>query len=128
MTRIWVFVGIGGFVGSVLRYATSGYVQQLTQSNTFSYGTIVVNVLGCFIIGFLSQLVESVGLLGPETRALLLPGFLGGFTTFSTFSNETLNLFLDGETPLAFANLAAHMVLGLGAVWAGRAVAAAIWR
>ncbi len=128
MNKIWVFVGIGGFVGSVLRYAASGYVQQLTQSSTFSYGTIVVNVLGCFIIGFMSQLVESVGLLGPETRALLIPGFLGGFTTFSTFSNETLNLFRDGETPLAFANLAVHIVLGLGAVWAGRAVAAAIWR
>ncbi len=128
MSKVLVFVGVGGFIGSVLRYAASGYVQQLTHSATFSYGTIVVNIVGCFIIGFLSQLVESVGLLGPETRALLIPGFLGGFTTFSTFSNETLNLFRDGESPLAFVNVAAHIVLGLGAVWAGRALAAAIWR
>ncbi len=128
MSRVLVFVGIGGFIGSVLRYAASGYVQQVTGSSTYSYGTIAVNVIGCFIIGFLSQLVESTGLLGPEARALLIPGFLGGFTTFSTFSNETLNLFRDGETPLAFANVAAHILLGLGAVWAGRALAAAIWR
>ncbi len=128
MSRILVFVGIGGFIGSMLRYAASGYVQQVTGSSTYSYGTIAVNVIGCFIIGFLSQLVESAGLLGPEARALLIPGFLGGFTTFSTFSNETLNLFRDGETPLAFANVAAHILLGLGAVWAGRALAAAIWR
>ena len=59
MSKVLVFVGVGGFIGSVLRYAASGYIQQLTQSSTFSYGTIVVNVLGCFIIGFLSQLVES---------------------------------------------------------------------
>ncbi len=128
MSRVLVFVGIGGFLGSVLRYVVSGYVQQLTHSSTYSFGTIAVNVIGCFIIGFLSQLVESVGLLGPDARALLIPGFLGGFTTFSTFSNETLNLFRDSESLLAFTNLAAHIVLGLGAVWAGRALAAAIWR
>lgn len=128
MSRILVFVGIGGFVGSVLRYSTSGYVQQLTQSTNFSYGTLAVNVIGCFVIGFLSQLVESYGLLSAETRALLIPGVLGGFTTFSTFSNETFNLFRDSETPLALANVAAHLVLGLGAVWAGRALAASMWR
>jgi CrcB protein len=128
MSRVLLFVGIGGFAGSVLRYLTSGYVQQLTQSATFSYGTIVVNVLGCFIIGFLSQLAESRGVLTAETRALFIPGFLGGFTTFSTFSNETLSLFRDSESLLAYVNIAAHLVLGLGAVWLGRTVAFAIWR
>jgi fluoride exporter len=128
MGKLLVFVGIGGFVGSVLRYVASGYVQQLTQSTNFSYGTIAVNVIGCFIIGFVSQLVDSYSLLNAETRALVIPGFLGGFTTFSTFSNETLNLFRDGETPLALINVMAHIVLGLGAVWAGRALASSIWR
>ena len=121
-------VGIGGFVGSVLRYAVSGYVQQITRSATFSFGTIVVNVLGCFIIGFLSQLVESYGVLNSETRAALIPGFLGGFTTFSTFSNETLNFFRNNEDALGFVNIGVHLILGLGAVWAGRAVAAMVWR
>jgi CrcB protein len=128
MGKLLLLVGIGGFVGSVLRYAASGFVQQLTQNTTFSYGTIAVNVVGCFIIGFVSQLVDSYGLLNAETRALILPGFLGGFTTFSTFSNETLNLFRDGETSLALMNVSAHIVLGLGAVWAGRALASGIWR
>ena len=67
MGKLLVFVGFGGFVGSVLRYAASGYVQQLTQNTTFSYGTIAVNIVGCFIIGFVSQLVECYGLLNAET-------------------------------------------------------------
>jgi len=128
MGKLLVLIGIGGCVGSVLRYVLSGTVQQLTQSANFSYGTIAVNIIGCFIIGFVSQLVDSYGLLNAETRAFVIPGFLGGFTTFSTFSNETLNLFRDGETPLAFLNVTGHIVLGLGAVWAGRALASSIWR
>lgn len=128
MSRLLVFVGIGGFAGSILRYALSGYVQQVTQSTGFSYGTLAVNALGCFIIGFLSQLVESYGFFNAEARAVLIPGFLGGFTTFSTFSNETLNLFRDNETTLGLVNISLHIVLGLGAVWAGRALAAALWR
>jgi fluoride exporter len=128
MSKLLVFVGIGGFAGSVLRYGLSGYVQQITQSTGFSYGTLAVNVLGCFIIGFLSQLVETQGVFSAETRAALIPGFLGGFTTFSTFSNESLNLFRDNESVLGFVNVGAHLVLGLGAVWAGRALAALIWR
>lgn len=128
MSRLLVFVGIGGFAGSVLRYLTSGYVQQLTQSGTFSYGTLVVNAQGCFSIGLLSQLAESRGLLSAETRALLIPGFLGGFTTFSTFSNETLNLFRDSQNLLGYLNIGANVLLGLGAVWLGRILAFAVWR
>ena len=128
MSKIFLLVGIGGFTGAILRYGASGYIQQLARSSDFSYGTVVVNVIGCFLIGFLSQLVESRGLLSADIRAMLIPGFLGGFTTFSTFSNETLNLFRDSESPLAFVNIAAHIVLGLGAVWLGRAAAFAIWR
>jgi CrcB protein len=81
MSRLLLFVGVGGFAGAVLRYGASGYVQQLARSSDFSYGTVVVNVLGCFLIGFFSQLVESRGLLSAESRALLVPGFLGSFTT-----------------------------------------------
>lgn len=128
MSRLLLLVGIGGFTGSILRYVISGYVQQLTQSSGFSYGTIAVNLLGCLIIGILSQLAESYGLLNAETRALLITGFLGGFTTFSTFSNETLNLFRDSENLAGLLNIGAHIFLGLGAVWMGRTVAFMIWR
>jgi fluoride exporter len=128
MSRLLLFVGVGGFAGATVRYVLSGYVQQATRSAAFPFGTLAVNVLGCFVIGLLSKLVESHGLFTADARALVLPGFLGGFTTFSTFGNETMNLFRDAELPFALANVAANVVLGLGAVWAGRTVAALIWR
>ena len=87
-----LLVGIGGFIGSVLRYLVGGWAQQLSKSVQFPYGTLTVNLLGCFVIGLLSQLAEARGLFTPETRALVFIGMLGGFTTFSSFSNETFNL------------------------------------
>ncbi len=128
MSRLLLLVGIGGFTGSILRYVISGAIQQLTQSTSFSYGTLAVNVAGCLIIGILSQLAESYGLLTAETRALLITGVLGGFTTFSTFSNETMNLFRDSENLLGLLNIGAHIFLGLGAVWMGRTLALILWR
>ena len=121
-------VGIGGFIGSVLRYLVSGYVQQITRSVEFPYGTLVVNLAGCFIIGFLSQLAEARGVFTAEARAFVFVGILGGFTTFSTFGNETLNFLRAGENFSALANLGAHILLGLGAVWLGRNAAYLIWR
>lgn len=123
-----ILVGIGGFIGSVARYWLSGYVQQLSKSADFPYGTLAVNLSGCLMIGFLSQLAEGHGVLTAETRAFLIVGILGGFTTFSTFGNESLNLLRDGESAPAVANIVAHVILGLGAVWAGRAVATLLWR
>jgi fluoride exporter len=123
-----LFIGFGGFLGSILRYVFSGYVQGLLRSADFPYGTIAVNLTGCLIIGFLSRLAESQGAFTPETRAFLFIGFLGGFTTFSTFGNETMNLFRDSENVLALVNIALHTVLGLGAVWLGRMLAYLIWR
>ncbi len=92
MSRLLLFVGVGGLGEAAVHYVLSGYVQQATRSAAFPYGTLAVNVLGCFVIGLLSQLMEPHGLLAANTTALLLPGFLGGFTTFSTFGNETMNL------------------------------------
>jgi len=120
--------GIGGFVGSVLRYSVSGFVQDLSRSIDFPYGTLVVNFLGCLAIGFLSQLAETRGYFTAETRTLIFIGVLGGFTTFSAFSNETMNLWREGETLLATVNVAAHVVLCLAAVWISRAAAYQIWR
>lgn len=121
-------VGAGGFIGSVLRYLISGYVQQFTPSAAFPYGTLVVNLTGCLIIGFLSQLAEARSVFAAETRVFIFIGVLGGFTTFSAFGNETMNLFREGENLPAFFNLGVHLVLGLGAVWLGRTLAYLIWR
>jgi len=119
--------GIGGFIGSTLRYAATGYVQQLSRSIDFPYGTLAVNVIGCFVIGFLSQLAESRGVFTAESRTFVFISILGGFTTFSAFGNETMNLWRDGQNTLALANVAAHLFLGLGAVWISRALAYQIW-
>lgn len=127
MTKIFL-VGAGGFVGSILRYVFSGYVQQWTQSATFPFGTLLVNLAGCLVIGFLSQLADSRGVFTAETRALVFVGVLGGFTTFSTFSNETMNFLRDGENIPALLNVGGHIILGLGAVWLGRVIAYWIWR
>jgi CrcB protein len=127
MTNI-LLVGAGGFIGSVLRYTVSGYVQQAMKSVGFPYGTLVVNVFGCFVIGFLAQLAESRGLFTSESRLFVFVGILGGFTTFSTFGNETFNLVRDSQMMSALANVGASVILGLFAVWLGRTVSFMIWR
>ncbi|MBI1856542.1 MAG: fluoride efflux transporter CrcB [Chloroflexi bacterium] len=121
-------VGAGGFVGSILRYWFSGLVQQWTQSAVFPFGTLAVNLTGSLVIGFLSQLADSRGVFTAETRALVFIGVIGGFTTFSTFGNETMNFLREGENLPAVLNVSAHIILGLGAVWLGRSVSYWIWR
>jgi CrcB protein len=122
-----LLVGIGGFLGSIARYLVSGYIQDRT-GEIFPFGTLAVNVIGCFAIGGLSELAEARAFLSPEARALVVVGVLGGFTTFSTFGNETVNLLRDGEWMFAVMNLLTHAVLAIGAVWVGRATAHTIWR
>jgi CrcB protein len=119
--------GFGGFLGSVLRYSVSGFVQDFSRSIHFPYGTLAVNLIGCFAIGLLSQLAETRGAFTAETRTLVFVGVLGGFTTFSAFGNETINLWREGESGLALINIASHLVLCLGAVWLSRALAFQIW-
>lgn len=114
-----LLVGIGGFLGAVARYALGGWVQRAAPGPLFPYGTLAVNLLGCFLIGVLAGLVETRGVLSPESRVFLLIGVLGGFTTFSTFGYETLQLFRDGQSLYGFLNIGASVLLGLGAVWLG---------
>jgi CrcB protein len=123
-----LLVGFGGFIGSIARYLASGYVQQSTKSIDFPYGTLAVNVIGCFLIGFLAQLAEDRGVFTSESRIFVFTGFLGGFTTFSSLGNETLNLARDSQMMNAFANVGANVILGLFAVWLGRTVSYLIWR
>ena len=123
-----IFVAIGGALGSVFRYLLSTWTQVISKSIDFPYGTLAVNLLGCFVIGFLAQLAEARGVFASESRAFVFIGILGGFTTFSSFGNETINLLRDGETLNALANVGANVIFGLILVWLGRTVAYWIWR
>lgn len=128
MLRNLLIVGMGGFCGAVLRYLVSGGVQKWTQSVDFPYGTLAVNLMGCLVIGMLTRLDEMRSLLSPEIRFFILIGLLGAFTTYSTFSNEAINLINDRRMNLAVLYVAGHIVLGLGAVMAGRLLTYSIWR
>lgn len=122
------YVALGGALGSVSRYLLGTWTQSISKSIDFPYGTLVVNLIGCFIIGVVSQLAETRGVFTPEMRALVFIGILGGFTTFSSFGNDTVNLLRDGDAFNALANVGANVILGLLLVWFGRVVAYWIWR
>jgi len=126
--RSLLLIGTGGFIGSILRYLLSGYAQQLSKSIQFPFGTLAVNLVGCALVGFLAELADHRGVLAGETRAFLIVGLLGGFTTFSAFGNETMNLLRDGELGLAFGNIIGHIILGLIAVWLGYSTAYLLWK
>ena len=123
-----LYVALGGALGSVSRYLLGTWTQSLSKSIDFPYGTLTVNLIGCFVIGFLSQLAEARGVFTPEARAFVFIGILGGFTTFSSFGNDTLNLLRDGGTVNALANIGANVIVGLALVWLGRTVAYWIWK
>jgi len=112
-------IGSGGFLGALARYGLSGVVHRQLPLSTFPYGTLVVNLLGCLVIGAFAGLTESRQLFGPEFRAFALIGILGGFTTFSTFGYETLAMIRGDEYIRAVANVGIHVILGLGLVWLG---------
>lgn len=114
-----LLVGIGGFLGSICRYVTSGFVFKLAGKAYFPYGTLAVNIIGCLIIGLLGGLTENRQLFNPELRILMFAGFLGGFTTFSTFGYEVFTFARDGQITSCLYNLGLHLVLGIGAVWLG---------
>lgn len=127
MTK-WIAIGAGGFIGAIFRYLISGWVQNWSRSLDFPYGTLAVNLLGCFVIGLLSYWGEQHNLFSPNARLFVFIGLLGAFTTFSTFGNETLNLLRARNELLVLLNVGAHILLGLLAVWLGRVLAAFLWR
>ena len=109
---------LGGSLGALMRFIVSSSITEKMGSN-FPYGTLTVNVLGSFVMGFLAMLlVERMG-LDPLLRLGIFVGFLGAFTTFSTFSMETLNLFEQGESLRALVNMFVSVVLSVLAVWLG---------
>jgi fluoride exporter len=121
-------VFLGGGIGASLRHLLGGAAQALSRSATFPWGTLAVNVSGCFVIGLLAQLSESRGVPSGQARTFLFVGILGGYTTFSSFGNETLNLLRGGEALAALANAGGQLALGLLAVVLGRAAAQLLWR
>ncbi|HTL69879.1 MAG TPA: fluoride efflux transporter CrcB [Candidatus Eisenbacteria bacterium] len=110
MTKI-LFLAAGSLAGGFSRYYLAGFAQRCFGSS-FPYGTLVVNLAGCFLIGFLSAVADEKFLLGPEGRVLMMTGFCGAFTTFSTFMLETGNLLKDGELFRAFLNVALSLAAG----------------
>lgn len=118
----YVWVALGGAVGSMARYGLGGLVSQ-KFGETFPWGTLTVNVAGSFIIGFIGAVAVPEGRLSPQTRViatqLFMTGVCGGFTTFSSFSLQTLNLLRDGEWLYAGGNVLLSVMLCLIAVWLG---------
>jgi fluoride exporter len=114
-----LWVGLGGFLGSVGRFVISGLFNRLSPALAFPVGTLAVNVLGCFLLGLLHGLAESRNMLGTDIRIFLFIGVLGGFTTYSTFGFESLALLKDGAMLKAFSNIIIHIFVGLAAVWLG---------
>ena len=123
----YVWIAIGSALGGVARYWCSG-VAARTIGETFPWGTLIVNVVGSFIIGFFATLTGPDGrvFVSSAARQFVMIGFCGGYTTFSSFSIQTLNLVQDGEWLQAGGNIVGSVVLCLIAVWAGYVAAVAI--
>jgi CrcB protein len=117
-----LLVGAGGFVGSVSRYLLGGWAHALLPRVGFPVGTVLVNIVGCFFIGLLAGFTEHRQMFGPEARLFLLIGLLGGFTTFSTFTHETLALARDAQYLRAAGNVLLQVLLGLIAAGIGYAL------
>ena len=115
--RILLLVGMGSFIGGISRYLITLLVQNKFLS-TFPYGTFAVNVIGCFLIGVVYALSDK-GNINVEWRIFFATGVLGGFTTFSSFSNETISMMRDGQYWHSFAYVAFSVIIGLAATFIG---------
>lgn len=112
------YIGLFGAIGCLSRYYLSGWVYNLF-GRSFPYGTMAVNIIGAYLIGLIMELGLRSALLTPSLRIGLTIGFLGGFTTFSTFSYETFRLLEDGELFIASQNILLSVFLCLLFTWAG---------
>jgi CrcB protein len=119
MVKSLAIVGLGGFLGSIARYLISGYLQQ-NVSSVFPWGTFIVNITGCLLIGIVYGISEKGDVLTPEVRLFLTVGICGGFTTFSTFSNDALMLIRQQEWFRFSLYASLSLFLGLAAVYLGR--------
>jgi len=118
----WIYLLLGGLVGTASRYGLAGVVSQKMGAG-FPWGTMAVNITGCFVIGFLDVIFEKKFLMSPNYRILLMTGFCGAFTTFSTLMLETSNLLKENEFMYAFGNVAISFVIGFAAFKIGAVIA-----
>ena len=123
-------MAVGGAAGSVLRYWMSGVAQRSVPEtgtwSVFPLGTLAVNILGCLLAGAIAEIGDRRGPLSPEARSLLMIGFLGGFTTFSAFANETVAVWRSGAVMVAIVNVVLSVATCIVAVLAGRGLIAAV--
>jgi fluoride exporter len=119
---IWIAIGVGGAVGAIGRHAVN-HLFNVRFGGSFPIGIFVINALGCFVIGLIAGLIASTRLhVGETSRAFIVVGVLGGFTTFSSYGLDTYTLFRGGHTGMAVVNAAGQVIVGLAAVWIGFAV------
>lgn len=117
-----IIIGLGGFIGAVLRYQVSGWAYQ-AMGTDFPYGTLVVNIAGSFVLGLFLTLAEGKFMVSPVMRSFIAIGILGAFTTFSTFSFETVQLMQSGSYISAVLNIVLSLALGIPAVMGGILIA-----
>lgn len=116
-----LYVGLGGFIGASLRYLVSTWFAKI-MGTQFPYGTLVVNIVGAFLIGFIMELSLNTDLVTPESRLFLTTGIMGGLTTFSTFSYETMNMIGEGSYFLGSMNIMLNLSLSVLGVIIGKYV------
>lgn len=114
----YLLVGLGAAIGGVSRYWLSSYVYKFLPT-TFPYGTLAVNFIGSLIIGIVIFSLSEKEIISPLFRLFLTVGFCGGFTTFSTFSLETINLFREKDNLMAFLNISGNLILSIGGTFLG---------
>jgi fluoride exporter len=118
MTKMFFIVGLGSFIGGGLRFLAQQFIIKQFPS-PFPYGTLIVNILGCFIIGIIFALSEKVDIISPSMKLFLATGFCGGFTTFSSFSLENYGLLRDGQFLYVFAYVGLSIFIGFLATYLG---------
>lgn len=118
-----LFIGLGGFIGAVARYYLGNMAHKWLDIYNFPVGILIVNIIGCFVIGILSGIVDNKILINENFKSLLIIGLLGSFTTIATFSNDTLKFLTEGNIFYAMLNVFLSVIVGLIFVWLGYFIA-----
>lgn len=122
INNIYLYIAVGGACGAVARFFLSTWVYNKTQQ-VFPYGTFLVNLVGCFLLGLFYTIFLEKSVVNPQIRSMITVGFLGAFTTFSTFSLETLNIIKEGNIGISLLYAGLSIFLGILFVWLGTGVA-----